>query len=102
VAHKGHSVCEFTSKAACEKARRVAIGQCSSMLDENRQCDHWGIGTVDGKGYCGQHLNSVHLAAIEARRAKIMRDESDARIDAALAWHSEHPSVHEPMPLLPQ
>jgi hypothetical protein len=99
VAHKNHPVCEHTSKAACERARRVAIGQCSSMIDEARQCPHWGVDTVDGKGYCGQHVNSVYLAADRAKRDVARKAEMDGRIDRALQWHALHPSIHDPMPL---
>ena len=56
MAHKGHPVCEHSSKAACDKARKIAIGQCSAMLDELRQCPHWGIDRVDDRAYCGQHI----------------------------------------------
>jgi hypothetical protein len=96
--HKGDKNCVHSSKVACEKARRIAIGQCASMLDEARQCPHWGIDTVEGAAYCGQHLSAVYLAADKARREKTRRDEMFARIDAALAWHAEHPSVWDTMP----
>lgn len=96
--HKGHLVCEFSSKAACDKARRIAIGQCASMLDENRECPHWGIDKVNDKPYCGQHLNSVFLAADQARRDAARKAEIDGRIDQFLLWTGEHPSVWDRMP----
>jgi uncharacterized protein (UPF0212 family) len=86
MAHKGHPTgCDFTSKAACEKARRIAIGQCVSMVAEDRQCIFWGIDKVDDRPYCGQHLNSVYLAADEARRNLARRTEINGRIDTYIA-----------------
>lgn len=99
MAHKGHPICEYTSKAACEKARRIAIGQCISMLDEDRQCPNWGTDTVDGKGYCGQHIGTVYRAADEAARRALEKARVNALIDRSLAWHAEHPSVWDQMPL---
>jgi hypothetical protein len=99
VAHKNHPTCEFTSKAACEKARRIAIGQCVAMLDEDHQCSHWGTDTVDGRGYCGQHIGTVVRAADEAVRSATKKAEMNQRIDRALKWHEQHPSVWDRMPL---
>lgn len=93
MAHKNHPVCEFTSKATCDKAARIAIGQCSAMIDEDRPCAHWGIGTVEDKPYCGQHLNGVFLAADKAKREIARKAEVDARIDAYMARRRDHPSV---------
>jgi hypothetical protein len=93
VPHKGHPTCEFNSKAACEKARRIAIGQCRAMLDENRQCPNWGIGEVDEKGYCGQHLPSIFRAADEARRVAAEKARVDALIDAYLLKTGQSPHV---------
>lgn len=83
--HKGHPDCEYTSRAACERARRIAIGQCVSMLDENRQCPNWGVDTVDGRGYCGQHVGTVYRVADERRRAATAKEAMDARIDDYLS-----------------
>jgi len=93
MSHKGHPVCEFTSKAACEKARRIVIGQCVSMLDEDRQCPNWGTDTVDGRGYCGQHIGTIYRTADEARRRQERRDEVNARIDTYLAGTGQVPHV---------
>jgi hypothetical protein len=93
VSHKGHPTCEHNSKAACDKARRVAIGQCVSMLDENRQCPHWGIDRVDDKPYCGQHINSVYLAAAQARLDADLRAAVTGRIDAYLDKTGQVPHV---------
>lgn len=98
MAHVGHSVCVHTSKAACDKAQRVAMGQCASMIAEDRQCANWGLGRVENRPYCGQHLNSVYLAADEARRTATYHEAMNARIDRALLWHREHPSIHDRMP----
>lgn len=102
MAHKGHPVCEFTSKAACEKARRIAIGQCSAMLEETRQCPNWGVDRVDDRAYCGQHIGTVYRVADEARRTAEKREAMNARIDRALAFHRDHPSVWDRMPLSEQ
>jgi len=85
VAHKNHPTCVFTTKAACEKARRVAIGQCSSMLDEDRQCGHWGVDTVEERPYCGQHIASVVLTADKTRRERLRREAMNAAADAWIA-----------------
>lgn len=98
MAHKGHSICEFSSKATCDKAARIAIGQCTSMIEEDRQCDHWGIDKVEGRPYCGVHIATVYLAADRAKRDREYRAAMDARIDRALLWHREHPSIHDHMP----
>jgi hypothetical protein len=82
--HKGHPLCEYTSKAACEKARRIAIGQCRSMLDEDRQCPHWGIDTVEGRGYCGQHIGTIYREVHEANRAALERARVYNLIDSYL------------------
>ena len=98
MAHKGHLICDFTSKAACEKGRRIAIGQCSSMLDEDRQCPNWGVDRVEDRPYCGQHIASVYLAADKASREARRKAEMNARADAAIAWHAGHPSIWDVMP----
>ena len=98
MAHKGDPHCIYSSKAACEKARRVAIGQCAAMLDEARQCELWGIDTVEGSAYCGQHLNSVYLAADRRRREDARRTEQNARIDAYIEWTKTFPGFLEHMP----
>lgn len=84
MAHKNHPTCEYTSKSACEKARRIAIGQCVSMISEEKQCPHWGTDTVDGRGYCGQHIGSVYRAADEASRAAQRKTRVDLLIDTYL------------------
>ncbi len=89
--HKGHPVCDYTSKAACEKARRIAIGQCVAMLDEMRQCPHWGTDTVDGRGYCGQHINSVYHAAFLAHRVAETKAQLDAVVDRYLKQTGQTP-----------
>ena len=98
MAHKSHPICDHNSKAACDKARRVAIGPCASMIAEDKPCPHWGIDKVNDKPYCGQHMNSVFLAADQARRDAARKAEIDARIDQFLLWTSAHPSVWEAMP----
>ena len=96
--HKGDKNCVHSSKVACEKARRIALGQCRSMLDEAHQCPHWGIDTVEGAAYCGHHLHSVYLATDRRRREKAKRDELNARIDAYIEWTKTFPGFWEHMP----
>lgn len=91
--HKGHPICEYGSKAACDRAARIAMGQCSSMLGEDRQCPHWGLDKVDDRPYCGQHLTAVYLAADKRRREVAIREAQDARIDRFIAWRKDHASV---------
>lgn len=98
MAHKGHPTCEFTSKVSCEKARRIAIGQCAAMIDETHECTHWGVDTVEGRAYCGQHLNSVYLAADRRRREETKKADLNARIDAYIEWTKTFPGFLEHMP----
>lgn len=102
MAHKGHPVCQYTSKAACERARREELGPCIAMLSEDRQCNHLATDKVDGRGYCGQHISSVYLAADNAARLAVKRAAVDARIDRYQQFVAEHPSVWDAMhdPLL--
>jgi hypothetical protein len=93
MSHKGHPTCEFNSKAACEKARRTAIGQCVSMIEETRQCPHWGVDQVEGRAYCGQHLGSVFRAADEAKRTAATRAAMIERIDAFMVKTGQVPHV---------
>lgn len=98
MAHKGHLVCEHNSKAACDKARRIAIGQCSTMVAEDKPCPHWGIDKVNDRPYCGLHVRAIFLAADAARRQDEYRKLLTARIDRSLLWHRLHPSVWDRMP----
>jgi hypothetical protein len=88
-----------TSWGACDKAARIAIGQCVSMIDEDRQCSNWGVDRVDDRAYCGQHLRAVFLAADTERRETARKADVMARIDAYMAWTAAHPSISEPMPI---
>ncbi len=68
------------------------------MVDETKQCPHWGVDRVEDRAYCGQHINSVYLATDRALRAARTKTEQETRIDAALAWHAQHPSVWDLLP----
>lgn len=85
MAHKGHPKCEFTSKAACESARREAMGRCSAMTEKMTDCTNWGVDHVNGKAYCGQHLASMALREDEARRQRERTAALDASVAAYLA-----------------
>lgn len=93
MAHKGHPNCEYKSKAACDKARRIAIGQCVAMIDESRQCPHWGVDKVEDRPYCGQHIGTVYRAADEAVRTAARRQAMNERIDAFMASSGQVPHV---------
>lgn len=95
-----HTPCPngVASWGACDKAARVALGQCISMIEEDRQCANWGIDKVSDRPYCGQHLHSVFLAADAARREAVRKADINSRIDAYMAWVALHPSVNDPMP----
>lgn len=93
MSHKGHPDCPYTSKGRCERARREAIGPCLVMLDENRQCRNLGTDTVDGRAYCGQHINGPYREADERERRRIRKALLNARIDSYLAETGQH--AHE-------
>jgi hypothetical protein len=86
------------TKKALLEAFRAEMGRCSEMIEETRECPHWGIEKVNDRAYCGQHVRAVFLAADAARREAARRAEVDGRIDAYLAWTAVHPSVHDAMP----
>jgi len=99
MAHKGHPLCQYTSKAACELARRTVLGPCSAMLSEDRECPHLATDKVNGKGYCGQHIGTVYRADNDRARKAALVQAMDRRIDDALEYHAMHPSVWDRMPL---
>jgi hypothetical protein len=68
------------------------------MLDENRQCPHLATEAVAGKGYCGQHVGTVYRTEAERSRKAALVEAMNRRIDAALAYHIEQPSVWDLMP----
>ena len=63
------------------------------MLDEDRQCPHWGTDTVDGRGYCGQHVGTVYRAADEAKRAAGERQRMNDLIDSYMTRQGATPHV---------
>lgn len=95
MAHKGHPRCPHTSKAACEKARRTALGPCKALVGDKdpQPCNHL---AVDEDGYCGTHLD-VLVRKLEGtwmeRRLAEKRAELDRRITEFLAFSADHPSV---------
>jgi hypothetical protein len=70
------------------------------MLDEDRQCPHLATEAVAGKGYCGQHVGTVYRNEAERGRKAVLVEAMNRRIDAALAYHVEQPSVWDLMPQL--
>jgi hypothetical protein len=92
VSHKNHPDCEFTSKAACDKAQQIALGQCRAMVDDKdpHPCSRWAISET---GWCGQHHASEVERALQTERRTAKRVELDARISDHMAWVATHPSV---------
>jgi len=98
-AHSGVT-CGHPTKKACDLARKVALGQCSEMIEakgEPHPCPHWAIEKVAERGYCGQHVGSVIRAEDDRTRQAARRAEMDARIDAYIGWRAKHPSVWDRM-----
>jgi len=95
--HGNHPICPYTSKKACETAKRLGMGRCSAMKDNGEECSHWGVEKVDERAYCGQHIASVLLKEDHDRRAAAKRAELDGRISTYLAWRADHPSLHDTM-----
>ena len=93
--HRGHPDCIYTSKAACEQARRVAMGQCQEMSGsrEPTPCARWATEEIDGRKVCGQHANMLVLRVDHRRREQLRLDDLNRRIDEYLAWVAEHPHV---------
>jgi len=95
--------CPHKTKASCKLARRVAIGQCVAMVVRKRAdplpCGNWGIDRVNDQPYCGQHLNSILLEADRSYRDRGHREAVARDIDAFMKWATEHPSVHDRMPV---
>lgn len=100
--HAGHSLCRFTSAAACKRARQKEIGTCIAMVKrkggEPAQCTHWGIDRVNDRPYCGQHLNTIIIEADRKLREQAKREIVTRDINAFLEWTARHPSVHDRMP----
>jgi len=93
--------CPHKTQAACERARRVAIGQCVAMVSRKgtgpSPCVNWGVDRVNDRPYCGQHLNSILLEADRTGRLARREAKVQGRINLFLAWTAEHPSVHDRM-----
>lgn len=88
---------KITKKAALA-AFRAQMGQCAQMLDEERQCPHWGIDRVNDRAYCGQHINTVYLAADKAHRDAAIKATWHQTNQRSLAWRQLHPSVWDAPP----
>jgi hypothetical protein len=100
MAHKGHPGCPHNSKAACETARKIAVGQCSELVGDKdpHPCTRWGVDLIDGRPFCGQHITAkaIEAASLAARQAK--QAAINARIEQYIAWREMHPSVWDEMP----
>lgn len=98
--HGDEHGCGHPTKAACEKARKEALGRCVSMTADKKtptNCRLWATSIVDDRALCTMHAGQVLTAQIEAERKARKTAELNARIDAYLAWRAEHPSVHDRM-----
>ena len=94
--HKGHPACVYDTKAACDKARKEALGRCTAMTSDKRtptQCSKWAQSMVGGQGVCNTHAETVLSRQLaEERRAQRMAEMQD-RISAFMRWTADHPSV---------
>jgi len=99
--------CEHGSKAACEKARREALGRCVAMLKpdkvnaEPKSCTLWATDRVNGRPHCGQHYASAVNQELQARAQRAKQERLDGAIDRYIAgsadrfrsvnsWWAEH------------
>ena len=95
-----HEGCPHLTKALCQQAEREALGKCSEMTGNQRkpeQCSRWAVATYKERPACGQHY--LTMVGKEIALASRARDaaEMNKRIDAALEWHKDHPSVWDEM-----
>lgn len=97
-AHKiAHAECPFgaTDWATCEKAQKVAMGQCVALTEKETQCTNWAVGRVNDRPHCGQHYASVmekdRRARIAAERAETLNRTIDAYL--ALSGQEAHDCV---------
>jgi len=98
----GGVVCEHPTRKACDLARKVAMGQCSEMIEAKNEpypCKNWAVDKVADRGYCGQHIAAVIRAEYERIRRETAQAEITARIDLYLAWRKKNPSIHDRMPI---
>lgn len=96
MAHKGHPKCDYSSIAACERARQELLGRCRALTKDAGECGKW---ATDEAGYCAQHFEAVRNAELRADRAAVRKAKLDAGIERFLAWTKDHPSVWDVMPL---
>jgi hypothetical protein len=100
VPHKGHPDCIYNSKAACDRARREAMGRCAEMTGDREPspCTNWAVEEVGGRKVCGQHARTLALAVDQENRRIDRMNELNRRIDAHLAWVADHPHVWDARP----
>ena len=99
--HKAHSTCPHDTKAACDKARREALGRCTAMTADKRtptQCSKWAQSLVAGIGVCDMHAETILNRALAAEREAAKKAAMDAAAATFMRWTADHPSVHEAMP----
>jgi hypothetical protein len=95
MSHKGHPDCPHPTKAACERARRIELGQCQETTGDREPtpCRHWAVEIIGDRRVCGQHARSVAIRVDIERRRAAKRADLDRRLDEYVAWTAEHPSV---------
>ena len=94
-------ICDHPTKKACAAARRVAMGQCTEMIDSKSDpypCTNWAVDKVAGRGYCGQHIAKIVRLENDRQRQVAAKADLERRIDLFLAWQADHPSVWDRMP----
>ena len=93
-------ICPHPTKAACEKARREALGQCVEMTlaKEPTQCRLWASSLVEGRPLCNAHAGAVLVRHLEERRKADKAAYLQSRVTAYRDWTAEHPSVWDRMP----
>lgn len=96
-----HKDCPYPTKAACQQAERDLLGKCSEMTNDEKkpsQCSRWAVTIYKARPACAQHYQTmVDHEIVMARRVREAADLNE-RIDAALMWHKDHPSVWDLMP----
>ena len=91
----GAIVCQYGTKAACDRIVREALGKCVEMTlaKEPTQCRLWATGLVAGRAMCNDHARAFLERQIVARQKAQRLDKLQASIDDFRAWVKEHPSV---------
>lgn len=91
MAHKGHPACSHTTKAACDKAQREALGRCTELVagkrknDEPHECQNWARSLVEGRPFCDTHAGAILERELAHARLKARMASVREKIDAYIA-----------------